>query len=393
MNLFKEKKNKNPLEFTIYPSISNVPSADWDQIVDSQDVSMNKNLILLTEASLKDQANFWTIVIRLNQEPIAVACICLFRTDIFQSAPNVIQKLVKQLRTIKKNAFQLSVLFCGLPVPCGQIHFRVKDDTLTSSVLKTLNQIMQKLAKKEKATLIVFKEFTQTQLFDSHCLQKEGFISGSVPPLYEIKGNYSSFQAYSSLMRHKYRRQVHENQKKFNLENIKIERITEPQKIHNAFTKEVHQLYLEVWEKSKEKLEQFPQSFFQGLGFALPQQTALILIYEKDKPIAFTVGIHNQTYYYNLYCGINYEQKERLDLYFNLYYAELDQVFKQNIPTICLGQTSDSFKSRLGALACPRFFLVRAKNKLLQKGLKFFRHFIFPNPSAIPSHRVFKTND
>jgi hypothetical protein len=91
-----------------------------------------------------------------------------------------------------------------------------------------------------------------------------------------------------------------------------------------------------------------------------------------------------------LYCGLDNNLKEEFDLYFNLFYKELDFAFKQNVKSICLGQTSDHFKLRLGSKPSPRYFFVRANNFFSQLGLKLFKSIIFPKPAALVSQNVLK---
>lgn len=377
--------------YELYSSISAVNLYIWQQIVtDPNDLAMNPKLIKLLETALADQAKFWTVIFYYQELPVACACLSLFQADVVQSAPFLWQKTIEQFRNYKANLLKLRVLFCGLPVPCGHSHLRFSKKTHETPVIEQLARLMKKLAKQEKAPLIVFKEFTKKELSSYKILHEKGFIEGPVQPMHELAFSFDSFDHYYHALRSSYKHQIRLNRQKFDHQKFRIEHIDDPDAIFHCFTNEVHQLYLMVWQNSKERLEQLPLNFFRNLGYALPKKTMLTLIYQQEQPIAFSIGIRNEDHYFNLYCGVDYALKEELDLYFNLFYEELDCAFKQNVKSIFLGQTSDYFKSRLGSITTPRYFFVSTRHSWAQLALKLFKSLIFPKPPVIKSQRVFK---
>lgn len=380
--------------YKIYSSITDVDPNSWNSIIDAQnDLAMNQQLIALMENSLSNQAQFWTIVFYMKEEPIACACLSFFRVDSLQSAPRWIYKITKTCRQLKSNLGHIGVLFCGLPVPCGHTHIRLKPTIQPGPIFDLLVPLMEELGGQVKANLIVFKELEHQQLEQFNSLKQHGFIMGPVQPMHELRYNFANFNDYHHALRSNYRHQITANLRKFSDKKCEIIHTSDATEIYHRFTNEVYQLYLAVWERSKERLEQFPAEFFRNLGHALPGKTTLTLIYQNAKPIAFSIGIRNQHNYYNLYCGVDYSLKEELDLYFNLFYQELDGAFKQNVQTIFLGQTSDRFKLRLGSIPTPRYFWVRTRHTWAQWILKSFKFLIFPQPLKIDALKVLKTND
>ena len=78
------------------------------------------------------------------------------------------------------------------------------------------------------------------------------------------------------------------------------------------------------------------------------------------------------------------------DLYFNLYYNDLDQAFRRGHEQIHLGQDSDDFKMRLGSRPRALSFYVRAPNPVFQAGLRGFSRLIFPKVPSVRDHNVLK---
>lgn len=376
----------------IYGSVKEIDPEEWQGLMDPHvDLAMDQRLIHLLENKLSDQARFWTVVVRdLRKKLVACACLGLFQTDVAQSSPLFLQKAIQRLRKYYSNAFKLKVLFCGLPLPSGHTHLRISPAVHSPLIMRLLNQVMTEIAQKEKAQLLVVKELDVQELEKIGDLRCLGFIRGELEPIFQFSSVFKNFDAYQAALRSGYRRQVQLNVKKFNQWGFRVEHLTDPVEIYSRFSDEVHALYLNVWTKAKEKLECFPADFFRELPQSMPNQVALTLISHESRPVAFALGVMSDDIYHNLYIGLDYAHLESGDLYFNLFYQELDAVFHLNKKKILLGQTSGTFKSRLGATADPRFFWVRPLNPLLRFLFKYFQNLIFPKVKPPQGNQVFK---
>lgn len=380
-------------QYQILESVSQVNPTEWNQLIDPMhDLAMNQNLIRVMEQSLAKQAKFWTIAIRNSKnELVCCANLSLFEVDVIQSSSFFVKKLISTLRVVRPNTLKWKILFCGLPVPSGHCHLRFAQNVEPHTILPLLNQIMEKLAKNQQAKLIALKEFDQVEINKVKHLRELGFYQSELAPLFILSGSFKDFDEYIAAMRSPYRHQVQNNMKKFNLANLQVEHIFNAEEIKARFNHEVYQLYLNTWKKAKEKLECLPIHFFQELATTLPEQIAFTLISNNDKkPVAFAIGLINGTSYYNLYTGFDYSTKQQSDLYFNLFYHEINCAFQLKKQRIFLGQTSDYFKSRLGATAEPRFFFARAVHPSRKMLLKVFHKFIFPKVPQPIKHDVFK---
>ena len=388
----KKKSPHTNYFYEIYNSVLEVDPDEWYQLVDQDnDLAMNQSLIHLMESTISE-AKFWTVVFR-NQDRQIVACanLCLFQTDTVQSAPSPIKKCVELLRFIFPTVLKWNVLFCGLPIPSGHSHLRFSKGIESDPILNILNVIMKNLARQKKAKLIVFKEFNSEELLPLSPLNRLGFHCAELEPMFILPGLFKNFSNYLTCIRSSYRHQIRSSLKKFNLEQVKVEHIVDPIVIATRFTNQVHNLYLNVWQKAKEKLECLPLDFFQRLPQAMRSKVAFTLISSEQKPIGFSIGLIGNETYYNLYAGIDDSLRDKLDLYFNLFYHELDFAFQFQKEHIFLGQTSNAFKARLGATPSPRFFFVRALGIPIKLVLIVFKSLIFPKfPDQHAKNKVFK---
>ncbi len=373
----------------LYNSVMQINSKEWQALIPDTDLAMNQDLIFLIEKTLHDQAQFWTVAIRNKQHQlVACACLNLFQTDILQSAPLMLQKIAGVIRTKHPKAFKKNVLFCGLAVPSGHTHIRISPSVDTKLILKLIAEQMYQLAKQVQAQLIVFKEFSPEQFDQVESLQELGFYRGELAPIFQLTHSFKDIKDYQSALRSRYRLQMKNNLKKFN-SNFKVEHIFDANKISERITPEIYQLYLNVWGKAKEKLECLSIDFFQLLPRSLPNQTVLTLISHDGHPVAFSMGLITEKAYYSIYVGLDYSYNAENDLYFNLFYHELDLAFSINKPEIYLGQTSERFKSRLGAIAEGRFFLMKPVTSSMQLIFKYFHKLIFPKMPELPVNNVF----
>jgi hypothetical protein len=89
-----------------------------------------------------------------------------------------------------------------------------------------------------------------------------------------------------------------------------------------------------------------------------------------------------------MYSGVDYALNGDGDLYFNL---DIDQALRAGADQLHLGQTSDSFKSRLGSRTQPLWFYARARSTAANRLLRWLAPLAFPRVDNVEQHEVFKT--
>lgn len=72
------------LSHSVYDSVAEVPLHEWDLLTaDDADLTMDRRLIGVYEATMGEQCRSYTIVIRNRAgNAVALACACLFRVDL-----------------------------------------------------------------------------------------------------------------------------------------------------------------------------------------------------------------------------------------------------------------------------------------------------------------------
>lgn len=385
-------QNAPSLTCTIHDSVLEVASSDWRAIVhEEDDLAMDRRLIAVQERTLRDQCRIWTLMLReADGTPAAFACACLFCVDGTLSAHPAASGAIEFARRAWPGLLRFNVLFCGLPAPPGESHVRIAPGADPALVMAALNNALRALAKKHAAKLTVFKEFGGRQSACAQWLTEHRYIVGDVPPMHRLSGGFRDFGHFLASMRSRYRAQVQRSRRKIESGGLAIEHHQEPRDIERAFTTQLHELYESVWRRSAYKLERIPREFIIDAARSMPGQSRLTVIRRGAAPVGFTFSMTAGRTWHNMYSGVDYAINGEGDILFNLFYADLDHAFSSGCADIRLGQTSDAFKARLGAVAEPLRFFVRAHSPVLHTGLRAFSAALFPVAAMTREPHVFK---
>ncbi len=344
------------------------------------------------QRTLADQCRCWAVIVYRSELPIGCAALCLFPTELADVSNPWLSRMRDRIRTIWPGFLRMNVLFCGLPIPSGASHIRFRASAEPQEVMAVtaeVDRIMRGLAAANGARLLVFKELEETTDMLAQALRQAGYIQGGIPPMHVLDRRFQSFAEYRDALRSRYRAQIQRSQKKLNTAGFEALSGRGQAFFDAHWSDDVHQLYVAVQQRAEHKLELMPSSFFRELAHALGDEVALTLIRREGHVCAFTFAITRESTHYNLYSGLDYALNNEGDLYFNLFYNDLDQAFRSGATSIHLGQTSDSFKSRLGSRAQPLYFFVRGSAAWMNWGLRRVSFLAFPELAGVRSQDVF----
>jgi hypothetical protein len=186
---------------------------------------------------------------------------------------------------------------------------------------------------------------------------------GSTLSSYKLSLGYDSFEAYLAHMRSPYRRQAHKALKAF--EGVAVSEL--PSSL--AFDEALYQLYLEVYERSEDKLERLGIQYFR----AFPGRTFCFSY--SDEPIAFVQTLDHSTaeglVRYFVLGGFNGAYVERVDLYRNLLFFLVRSGIESGCGALELGQTAAESKAKTGAVEVPKHLYLLHSNRLVNWVLEY----------------------
>jgi hypothetical protein len=109
----------------------------------------------------------------------------------------------------------------------------------------------------------------------------------------------------------------------------------------------LHGLYVQVWQRSRARLERLDLPFFQGL----PEGFHLAVHRDGDRPLAWHVVVTEGTRRWFFLGGLDYAVAGTRASYFNLLAAIVKEAIEDGMTWLDLGQTAEVPKARLGAVA------------------------------------------
>jgi hypothetical protein len=161
--------------------------------------------------------------------------------------------------------------------------------------------------------------------------------------------------------------------------------------IADHYTDDCHRLYEAIWARATYRLERWPATFFRQVARRFGPQASMTRIRTPDgRSAAWIFGVTDGGLYHNLYGGIDYALNPAFDLYFNIYFQDMDRAFREGAKAINMGQTSELFKARIGAEPVPLCFFARGVRPWVQLGLKAGKRWAFPPAGELPVQHVFR---
>jgi predicted N-acyltransferase len=266
----------------------------------------------------------------------------------------------------------IKTLFCGLPM--GQGRIGLKGDK--ENVLASICECMEEVARKNKASIIVFKDFNDSYAEDLQLLLKRGFLKSHSLPSTVMKIDFDSFEGYfknlSSSSREGFRRKF----KKIAKDNPPIT-MEVCGSLDEATASQVHALYLQTAQQSDVEFEMLPKDFFINVSKSLPNEASFFLWRTQDKKlIAFAFCMVKGDYFVDYYLGFDYTVAHKYNLYLVRFRGLLEWCVANKMKTYEMGQSSYEIKRRLGFKFLPLYIYTKPCNKLIAPFFRFHNKFL-----------------
>jgi predicted N-acyltransferase len=378
----------------LYETIDRVPLADWNEA--SQGGShgfMDPGFLRAVEKGFAGEARIFHVLIDQDGKPAASASLCLFPIDLLVLATPALRNKVGWVQKLFPGLGKVNILMCGLPFSAGQSHLAFAPGADRARAVQLLDTLMRQLARQHGARLVVLKEFSADDCEHMDLLKQHGYCRADSPPSYAMPKSFPSLTAYCDVLKSHYRRDIRKSLQKFERADCRVVHLEDPDEIRRVYIPEVHPLYEAVVGKADLKLEVLPHRFFHELAGQLPGQVTLTVAYRGERVVAFGWGLSAGPEFHGLFCGIDYEHNAECDLYFNVLYHSLDHAFRRGSQRITLGQTADTFKTRLGCNGTPRYIYARGTGPALSWVLRRSVGFLFPPRPPLPAKDVFKAEE
>lgn len=238
----------------------------------------------------------------------------------------------------------------------GEGHLGSRADGDSSWIAQALHASLRTIARQNKASLIVLKDFPSNYRDSLAHFSANGYERVPSMPLTRLELNFSNFEDFlgslGKITRKGLRRKFRKTERAAKIDMEVIGDIT-------PFIEEVYPLYLQVHERSPLKFETLTKDYFCRLGREMPERVRFFLWREQDKIIAFSLAFVHDDTIYDECLGMDYPVALELSLYFYTLRDVLTWAIESGLKYYCSTPLNYDPKLHLGCHLVPLDLYVR----------------------------------
>ncbi len=274
---------------------------------------------------------------------------------------------VNKLRRIWPRLFTLRTLMVGCAA--GEAHLHASAAAAQARDAAILSAHVIRLAREQRASLIVLKEFPARYRNTMSCFLERGFTRVPSMPMTRLDlSDYASFDDYlSKSMKGKHRRDI--------LRKIKVAMQSSPIEMElvpdvSPYADEIYSLYLQVFNRSKMQFEKLTRDYFTQLGDRMPDKVRFFIWRQEGRIIAFSLCLVEDDVLYGEYLGLDYSVALKLHLYYYVMRDMIAWAIAQNYRSIVSSGLSYAPKLQMRHVLEPLDLYVRHTSPLANVILK-----------------------
>src|SRR5262249_54981524 len=216
-------------------------------------------------------------------EVTAVQPVFFVRQNLVEGVPGKISSIVDGIRKVFARFLTMRVLMVGCGA--GTSDLGTCDEKDEPSVANVLQATLRTYARRNKASLVVFKDFPANYRSALETLVSSAYARIPSMPMTRLSLRYKDWDEYfgtlSKATRKDLRRKFRKSER---APNIQMEVVTDV----TPFIDEIYPLYLAVHERSALKFETLTKEYFRAIGQQMPESARFFLWRQNDKIVAFS---------------------------------------------------------------------------------------------------------
>lgn len=359
INAKVRSRRKTTLRTKVVKSISAIHRADWDRIF--PDVVEGYDFYRTLEGACFSEFTFFYILVCRDKKPVLICPGFVMRYPLDTSVGGPLRRFTNTVKKYAPNIFSLKAVICGMPLGQGRIGLAKGAGAET---IHALSERLERLAKKERATIAAFKDFGEEDAVMMEALFKDGFFRIKSLPTMEMELDFKDFESYLKTLSGATRYDLRRKFKKVKgLGNVTMEIRGE---LSGDLLDEAYDRYMEVVNKHEEGFEIAPKEFFRCISDHMPHKTKYFLWRVDGKLAAFVLCIVSDTVLVDYYIGFDYALAHEYHLYFIKFRDVLEWCLHHGIKKYDMGYTGYEAKKRLGFKPHDLFIYVKFRNRFIR---------------------------
>lgn len=355
--IISKRHKRSILKTVAVKKISELPRAHWEKVF--PDVLESYDFFMTLDESDLEQFSLYYIMAYDRATPVGATVCFLMDYSMDADLRGPMKRITGSIRKLFPNIFSLKILFCGNPLGQGRIGVAGGADI----VMKAIQRRMERIARKGRAAVIVFKGFDQASAALLDPLQKSGFCKTESLPSTELKIDFKDFEGYlktlSSASRYDLRRKF---KKVDGHVDIRLEIVTD---LEEDTLRQAYRIYLELVNRHDMGFELLPIEFFKNISGNMPKHARYFLWRIEGKLVAFMLCFISEDLFMDYYLGLDYSVAHKYHLYFIKLRDTLNWCIKHGIKKLDMGFTGYETKRRLNFEVIPLYIYVKLRNRAL----------------------------
>ena len=363
------KLRKRPaLRTKIARRITEISRSQWESVFPK--VPESYDFFRTLDGSGFGQFSFYYIMVYKDKEPVGATTCFTMNYSLDTSVSGPLKRLTVSIKKLAPRIFNIKVLVCGTPIAPGRIGFKGDGDPVVRAILRR----MERMAKREKAHIIAFKDFDKSYMKTLAPLKKEGFTRLNGLPLTELKIDFKDFEGYLATLHGENRYGLRRKYRKVD-KNVTIT-MEEADALEDGALRDAYSLFCNVETKHGVNFEKVPVDFFRNIPKNMPGETKFFLWRINGAIVMFLFCLVSDGVLIDYYVGFDYKIAYKYHLYFIQFRDMIKWCIDNNISKFEMGVTGYETKRRLGFDFIHQDLYVRLRNRMLRPAFNLICKFL-----------------
>lgn len=280
--------------------------------------------------------------------PRAIQPMFFTRQNLVEGVRGKVRTMVEFVRKAFPRFLTVRVLMVGCAA--GEGHLGACNPADERSVAASLHRSLRDYARRNKAALVVLKDFSSKYRATLSDFSTNGYARIPSMPMTRLSLKHASFDDYLATLgyvtRKSLRRKFRKTERAAKIVMQVIDDIA-------PYIDEVYPLYLQVHERSPMKFEQLTKESFVRLSQTMPERVRFFIWRQEGRIVAFSCCLIHDNKIYDECLGLDYRVALELHLYFYTLRDILRWGMENGFDEYCSGPLNYDPKLHLGCELVP----------------------------------------
>jgi predicted N-acyltransferase len=337
------------LATTCVDTIDAVDPKEWDSIVRERDILNSHAYQKAMEKSGVNDFRYRYFLFRRAGKLVGHVSVGIFTFGLDVMVQDPIKSMLGSIKRLFPGFLRITLIECGHPTALGTT-FAVSDERDMPQILALLSGEMEKLARRERTSLLAVRDISDAEARRFSPLLRFGYRSTPNMANTLLHLPQKTFEAYLDDLIARRRREIKQRMKVFESEGCTVEKIYD----FGPYAEQIHALWEQTFRQATEyQREVLTVAYFRNMTQLLPQRSFILLCRKGDRPIGFTMLLDAGDTLISTYCGLDYELNRSTFTYFVLFYRSIAEAIAMGKEWLELGITNYNPKIEIGALPEP----------------------------------------